>query len=201
MTKRVAAAVEAALDPGEQLLWSGAPDRKVMLKTMGWERVSQLVKLAREVAFFGLLGAVVWLNRDKFGGTGSDGAFSEAGLMIVAVAVVAMITAIALGKNLRARRHLAGLAYGITDRRLLILLRGEVIESATPERLGAVQMVEREGAPGYHDILWGGRKLDLPVKRNIDRVDLERARIGFKALRDGPSVMERVEALRSGSSV
>ena len=39
----------------------------------------------------------------------------------------------------------------------------------------------------------------IASRLDVIKVDLERARIGFKALRDGPSVMERVETLRSNS--
>ena len=33
--KQTAAAISAVLEPGETVIWSGEPDRDVMLKTMG----------------------------------------------------------------------------------------------------------------------------------------------------------------------
>ncbi len=188
MSNANAAAISAVLEPGETVIWSGEPDREVMLKTMGKRKSLPFGQLL----FLAIIGGVVWLNREQL----SVLAISP-NLLAAVGFTVAFIWLIQYMKRRQAQGHVETLNYAITDRRVLIVRKGQVYQSVTPENMRWVELVERIGAEGYYDIIWNRRPIQKSSDSTPSPTDIERSRVGFKALRDGPAVMERLEAWRT----
>ncbi|MEM1434736.1 MAG: hypothetical protein AAGG11_11815 [Pseudomonadota bacterium] len=185
------------LNSGERLLWSGAPNREVMLSTMGKGKKPNYTFALAAVAFAAAFG---WMNREQLSGFKLDelvGSFTITPLAYGLIPVVATIALIYRWNAGQAKRYVDSLAYAITDQRVLIMYRGTEIESYTPSQLQQAKIEERAGAEGYYDIVWGGRSLPRSSdgKAQTSPLNLERTRMGFKALRDGPMVMERIQSL------
>lgn len=91
----------------------------------------------------------------------------------------------------------ASLTYGITNNRLLILRDG-VIEEEFVVSAVHPKLVERLNAPGFGDIIWGKRALNRNHGhgRRASPLEIELSRIGFKALADADSVIQKIEAWR-----
>jgi len=193
MSQDPRAAVEAVLEPGEKLLWSGAPDREVMLKTLGKKKNSPFFTLL----FFGVIAAVLWTQRDLLGMVLSGNMVVPQNMWMPLAGFAALAGIIFFLSRRQATGHVDNLAYALTDRRLFILRKGEIMESRAPAEMKWVELRERRGAEGYHDIIWAKR----PIRRSSDSgkaspLERERSRIGFKALADGPAVYERIEQWR-----
>lgn len=192
MTNDPRTALQSVLEPGEQLLWSGAPDPEVMLATLGKSKSGPM----RYVIPLVILGMFAWVLRDSFDGIQNSGFFSG-GMLLPLVGIAAFAGLILFFNRRQATGHVHNLAYGITDRRVLIVRKGEVIESRTWGQMKWVELRERTGAEGYSDIIWKTRQISrgssdsppTPLQR-------EQARVGFKALVDGASVYERIEQWR-----
>lgn len=181
-------ALTGVLEPGEAVLWSGRPDVDVILRL---RRRRGLV--GKGVGFAILAGAVAWAARggllDFFSW---DLALEPRFLVPAAVVVVGMPLLSALG-GWRFRRYVASLDYAITDRRLLVLEHGEIVDDYPPERVGQVTMRPRGREHG--DVVFG---LHLRVgslgHRTRDPVLREREVVAFKALRAAEEVRDRVES-------
>ena len=147
--------------------------------------------------FFGIVGGVLWLNREQLGQLVTSGLLVSPSLLAAVAFATAFIWLILYLKRRQARGHVETLNYAITDRRVLIVRQGEVYESVTPDKMSWVELVERPGAEGYNGIIWDRRRLRHSSDSTPNSNELERSRVGVKALRDGPAVMERLEAWRA----
>jgi hypothetical protein len=187
-------ALEAVLEPGERLLWSGAPDRDVMLRTLGRRSTS----VVGPIIIVAIIAGIAWSQRDLMGSLSLGGLGMGPDAVLPIVAVLAVVALIIFLNRRQATSHVDHLAYGLSDRRLLIVHRGKILDARRPGDVTWVELQEREGAPGYSDIIWatrmarGGSSDSRP-----SAVERERARVGFKALRDGRSVFERIERWRA----
>lgn len=195
----------AILESDERLVWSGGPNREVMLKTMGKNKkrnYSFLLVLAAFIFVFG------FLNQGQIGGlmagdpTESLTLESLTPFLLGAVLLVGTLTFIFQVNARKSRRYVDSLAYAITNRRALIVYGDGKIDSFSPTELKEAKVEERMGAEGYYDIVWGSRGLPSGTDGKAERNPLnwERTRIGFKALRDGPDIMARIERLQRGQS-
>ena len=200
MSSRTSPDFSAILEPDERLVWSGGPNREVMLSTMGKNKKRNYSFLIVLAAFFFVFG---FLNKGHIGGlmTGSP-TESLTPFLIGAVLLVGTLTLIFQLNARKSKRYVDSLAYAVTNRRVLIVYGDGKIDSFSPAQLKEAKVEERVGAEGYYDIVWGGRGLPRGTDGKAQRNPLnwERTRIGFKALRDGPDVMARIERLLVGES-
>lgn len=206
MTDTHRAAIEAVLEPGETLEWSGGPDPVVMKKTLGkrpvrgakvkWAIILIVVIVllwsARDLPLMDMITAAPGMIRESQGT--SVGGLS--GILPVLI-VPLIIFGIFWLRRWQASAHVDNLSYGITDQRVLIVRKGEIYEAWNPSELRRWKMNERAGARGFHDIIWDRRRLrgggDDHRPSPLER---EQARVGFKALPDGPAVVARLDAWR-----
>jgi len=207
MTDTHRAAIEAVLQPGETLEWSGGPDPAVMKKTLGKRRrkywkaelgiliivvVVVLSMAPRDLPLVGMIKSAPGMIAESLG-TSAEGVTG----FLPVLAVPLIIFVIAWLKRRQAAAHVDNLSYGITDRRVLIVRKGEIYESWNSAELQRYEMNERVGAQGFHDIIWDRRRTS---GGNDDHrpsaLELEQARVGFKALSDGPAVLAQLDAWR-----
>lgn len=87
------------------------------------------------------------------------------------------------------------LTYGITNNRLLILSNGVIEEEFLVSEVHP-KLVERLNAPGFGDIIWGKRVLHSHHESRPSALEIEKSRIGFKALPDADLVMQKIESWR-----
>lgn len=198
-------AIEAVLNPGEKLEWSGGPDQAVMRKTLGKRR--------RRFPFveLGIVAIIGWVLFNQFGDiewSGFSGAlpgmaseklqssvdWDNSYLWLLIFPVVA--GGIVFLNRRQAQDHIENLSYGITDQRVLIVKKGKIYESWTPSELREYVMNERVGAKGHYDIIWDRRRVDTSGDSTPSALELETARVGFKALPDGPAVLAQLDAWR-----
>ena len=182
------------LDPDEQLLWSGAPDVETMTKTMGggkrrrhWTAPFAIAVLLA-VALY-IAPQALGMFQDRFG----------AAWVLVPLSVLAIWSLGNLFYSNISKRYARSLAYGITDKRLLILKSGKVELEFPPARVKWVERRDRVGAPGLSDVIWE----EHPVRRSGDSrttnpVTIESAKIGFKAQPNGEELVQRIESWRQG---
>jgi hypothetical protein len=81
------------------------------------------------------------------------------------------------------------------NNRLLILSNGVIEEEYLVSEVHP-KLVERLNAPGFGDIIWGKRVLHSHPESRPSPLEVEKSRIGFKALADADSVMQKIEAWR-----
>ncbi|MEE4172733.1 MAG: hypothetical protein V2I57_00595 [Xanthomonadales bacterium] len=206
MTDTHRAAIEAVLQPGETLEWSGGPDPVVMKKTLGKRKrkfplaglgiavivVVVLVMNAGDVDWAGMIRAAPHMAAEAME-TRTTGLSGYLPFLIAALVVGGIFWL----RRRQAGAHVDNLSYGITDRRVLIVRKGEIYESWNPAELQRYEMNERVGAEGFHDIIWGRRRLSHSSDDSRPSpLELEKARVGFKALPDGPAVLARLDAWR-----
>lgn len=149
-----------------------------------------------------LIGAFLWLNQEQLGGLTFEKLTQSLTPSLALLPIVAGFVLLWRFQGRQARRYVNSLAYAITDQRVIILYDGKDPESYTPSQLERAKLEERAGAEGYYDIVWGGRAMTTNAEGRVisNPLNLERARMGFKALRDGRDVMARIESLCNGQS-
>jgi hypothetical protein len=181
------------LEPGERLLWSGAPDQRAMVR--GSTASNQLVA---GLAIPAVAAAAAAVLRDTL-----VAAWAQAPLaVLIPSSFIAFFAGLSLLRWRRFRRYAASLAYGLTDRRLLILRNGAVDRETSPGEVKHVERQDRRRAPGFSDLIW--ERLPPPSSssggavRNLDPVRRERLEVGLKALANGEEVLERIRAWRRG---
>jgi hypothetical protein len=184
--------VSAYLEPGETVLWSGRPDTDAALAQFAPWKVRGLIVV------LGGVGGVAFLLR----GTLDLGSVADVVALLrsepqflVPIAVVAFAPVLArvlkFDNASRLRRHFDSLTYAMTDRRLIIVEKGEA-QSFGIEDLAKLRV--RERGPGCGDVVFGdGRTMSSGGGRG-DVIARERWRTGFKGLPDAESVLRRVEA-------
>ena len=206
MSEHHRVAIEAVLGPGETLEWSGGPDIPIMKKTLG-KRKRKLPLI--EIGIVAIIVVVVMMNSGEmslgggmFGGCAGDTEFpvdEEGGWGLENLWLLVFplfFGGILYLRKRKEKQHVENLSYGITDRRVLIVRAGEIIESWSPAELQEFAMHDRVGADGYYDIIWHRRAVRHDSENTPSPLQLERARVGFKALPDGPAVLARLEAWR-----
>ncbi len=193
-------AIEAVLNPGERLEWSGGPDQEVMKKTLGRRR-RRFPLLG--VAVLAIIAVIAFSSSEDLDSSGLlaaaggqvAGGFDPAYLGLLLVPVFAGL--ILYLNRRQASEHVENLSFGITDQRVLIVRKGEVIESWSPAELQHYEMNERIGATGFHDIIWDHRPVPSSSDERPSPLQIERSRVGFKALADGPAVLSLLDAWRT----
>ena len=182
--------VRAVLEPNERIVWVGQPhvDAAVPEGSSG--------PALRLLLSLGVTGAVAYVAVRALGSEGplDPGVLLESRPFVLwaLVAVVLLplgLRAVGLDGRSRLRRYFEGLAYGITDRRVLVLDGNDVL-AFTADTLSSPTVVPR--AHGYADVIFahnretgdGGRD---PVRR-------ERARVGFKSIPDAERLRSTLEA-------
>lgn len=196
MSKNHEHSLEAVLEPGERLLWSGAPDQAVMKKTLG-KRKSSVFNL---VFFILVLGAIALGLRDQLPGIGQlnvTGLAISSNMIVTVFVAIAFIAVIVFLKRWQTSAHVDNLAYGITDQRVLIVRKGKIMVSRKPSEIQWLELQERRGAKGFSDIIWEVQRASSSTDSTPSPLQRERARIGFKALPDGAAVMDRLERWRN----
>ncbi|MEM1111251.1 MAG: hypothetical protein AAGI11_05025 [Pseudomonadota bacterium] len=179
------------LQPGEELLWTGEPDREVMLKTLGKRKQGLFVPLVAAA----VVGIFVWANWETVADLEITGLPVSADSFLPLVGAAAFIGLIFFLRRGSDRGHVESLFYGITDQRVLIVRKAELYEAVTPDKMQWVKLEDRLGAKGHHDIIWDKRRIP-GSQENPTPLQIEQSRIGFKALADGPAVMAQIEAWR-----
>jgi hypothetical protein len=116
-------------------------------------------------------------------------------LVPAAVILIGVPAAVAF-TSWRYRRYARSLSYAMTDRRLLVLERGKIVDDFPPERLS--QITVRRRARGFGDVVFGrhydaGYDAGSEVRWGRDLVVRERDVVAFKALRDPETMRQRVE--------
>ncbi len=187
--------VSQALESSEKLIWSGQPDVETMAKTMGrrHQRWNWRVPLAAAILIGGALyiaPQALRMFQDRFG----------AAWVLVVLSPLALALIINYLRSGRSRRYARSLAYGITDKRLLILEDGKVTLAFRPSQVKWAERRDRAGAPGLSDLIWEEHRLSSTGRSGgtNDPVQLEAARIGFKAQPNGEELLQRIESWRQG---
>jgi len=183
--------VRDVLEPGEELLWFGGPD--IEAGAEGGRR-------GGVAGFFVVLAGVVGLTYYQTNQLGmSIGetfrtilANNPAALYGLAGVVVFLIAARAFGFDSRGRlrRHFAKHAYGLTDRRVIVI-EGKSVSTFAPDNLDQPRVVRR--ANGYDDVVFGTRRVGSGSDgRTRDPIRLESRTIGFKAIPDAEEMRVRL---------
>lgn len=90
----------------------------------------------------------------------------------------------------RLKRHFAGHAYGLTDRRVIVI-EGKAVTTFAGGELDRPIVVER--ANGYDDVIFGRRRIKTGGdSQTRDAVQLERRTIGFKAIPNAEEMRVRL---------
>ncbi|GEM_PF-2635009 len=207
--------VKRCLEKGEKLIWAGCPDPDAFQKGLvrpyfitthnaflDNRLFRRLVKTILVIAFL-VFFVVPIFTRD--GGFVVATPFGDESTVLWILALPVIFYAFRYLNIFRRNdwkgrgyAHAKGLSYGITNKRLLILRDGVIEEEFTVAEVSP-KLNERLNAPGFGDIIW--RKRRLRHRHNDTRpspYEIELARIGFKALPDAESVMQKIAAWRKG---
>ena len=186
--------VSQVLEPDERLIWSGTPDVEVMTKTMGGRK--------RRLHWTALIAVVVLIAGLMYTAPQTSGMLqSPLGSTWIIGAGLALATLL-LGRlyySTISKRYARSLVYGITDQRLLILENGKLELEFSPARVKWVERRERFGAPGLSDLIWEEHLVHRSgTSRITNPVQIESAKIGFKAQPGGEDLLQRIESWRQG---
>lgn len=206
--------ISRCLEQGETLSWAGKPDTKAFLKglfTTGFGANNVILgnPLPRRIVAFFAFGAVIailitWLVRK---GILIPMEFSQlspiyVGLFISLFVLAAFRKSSALKSsswNGRERDYVESLTYGITSQRLLILRDGIIENEFTVSEVHP-KLLERKNAPGFSDIIWGGRQWGQgggsDSRSTTSPFERELNRVGFKALADAEIALQRIDSWR-----
>lgn len=183
--------IRDVLEPGEELLWYGAPN--IEAGSEGGRRGGGL-------PFFVVLAAVVGLAWYQTAATGMPAleafrAVIESNPMFL-YGVAGILGFIALSRifgfdaNGRLQRHFAKHAYGLTDRRVIVI-EGKDVTTFAGDQLDQPRVVAR--ASGYDDVIFGSRRTSSGSDgRTRDPIQLERRTIGFKAIPNAEEMKTRL---------
>ncbi len=206
--------VKRCLEKGEKLLWAGRPDPEAFQKGLVRpyfitthnaildNRLFRGVFKALLAIFILLFVVVPIFTRD--GGFVVATPFGENTVYLWALLLLPVLFYVFRYFNIyrrngwkgRGHAHAEELSYGITDKRLLILRDGVIEEEFTVSEV-TPKLNDRLNSPGFGDIIWGKRS--LRHGRSDYRpspYEIELSRIGFKALADAGSVMQKIETWR-----
>lgn len=171
--------VEAELDPGEELLWLGGPDRWGLFRATPFVVVLFLVVGISTYISAGS-GLTLWEYAARLLGT-MGLAPHLAGLGLVG------LFAVFLGLSLRDPRPRWN--YVVTDRRLLTFYRGEKLREANIGRMNRLRVLQ--GIEGrlrnVGDVLWS------PVTNVESNSGPDRGRHGFRGIRDPKIWQQRLQ--------
>ena len=194
---------EEAIEPGERIIWAGRPDVEALTSEARRQRgLGGFVKgLARPLAIL-LFAALVWAYMNGLDLASAmdllSAAVRNAGAEGV-VAPLAFLGFVGLILALQARtagkfiEWARGLTYAITDRRLLILLDGEIETELEPGQVKKMRL--RNRTEGFQDLVFA-EKLRGGSSGKGSLTAREKRRIGFKALPDAERIQELVERWR-----
>ena len=165
-----------------------------MLKSLGKRKPSRVLN----VAIIAIIGSIVWSQREQLGQLQVGGLGGETALPVPLLALAGFTALILFLRHKQYTGHVDQLAYGITDRRVLILHKGKVLDERSPDQMKWVELRDRPGAEGYSDIIWETRRISTSTgDSQTTALEREQARVGFKALREGRAVFERIERWRA----
>jgi len=177
----------AVIDPGEKLLWAGEPAADVMIRMrLGrwWAWTVTGLSLPLVTYWWAARSGRLQLPR-------TDAMLVPSFLVPVAVILIG-IPALMAFTSWRYRRYARSLSYVMTDRRLLVLEHGKIVDDYPPERLSRITV--RHRAPGLGDVVFGRHYYaDSGMQRTRDPVVRERRVVAFKALPDPDAMRQRVE--------
>lgn len=181
--------VSAVLEPNERLLWAGQPAAHIIIR--GFRR-RQLVGLWIALP----IAAAVTLWATARGGP-IDALFRDLLLqprfLVPATAVALVMLILRYVSYRRVARYARSLSYAMTDRRLVVLEHGKVVDDFPPERLS--RLAVRRRAHGYDDVVFGQHARAAGETRGTrDPVLRERNVVAFKALADAEAMVARIEA-------
>lgn len=194
------------LEEDESLLWAGQPDVDAMV--MGSRRLQgAMLWPARIVVTLGLLAAVVMafaegapeenLGLIQVGGFGLQP-------MPLIVAIILAASAYDLWKQpTRFVEWVKGQSYAVTDRRVLVLQDGDVVETYSILEVGAAERLPKRRVKGFFDIVWGRRgHRGSRTRRGRDRRAEVMSFLGFKGLAetDSERAMAALDELRRASA-
>ncbi len=206
--------IDRCLEDGEKLIWAGRPDTQAFLNGLfktGFGTGTRILgnPLTRRIfmsLFFGTIIAVSisWIVENGILVVMNFSQINPVYLSpIIALFIFAAFRSGSLMKtdswNGREQDYVESLTYGITNQRLLILRDGAIEEEFTVVEVNP-KLVERKNAPGFSDIIWGGRVWGgsgVSHQRNPSAFYRELNRVGFKALPDADVVLQKIESWRT----
>ena len=208
LTRRMSPQSLAAsvLEDDESLLWAGQPDVDAMV--LGTRRVpGAMLWPARIVVTLGLGVAIVMAFAE---GAPEEnlGLIQVGGLdlqpMPLIVAMILAGSAWDLWKQpTRFVEWVKGQSYAVTDRRVLVLQDGDVIETYSILDVGAAERRPKRRVKGFFDIVWGRRgHQGSRTRRGRDRRAEVMSFLGFKGLTENESqrAMDALAELRRASA-
>ena len=183
--------VRDVLEPGEELLWYGGPD--IEAGAEGGRRGGAAGFL---VVLAGVVG-LTYYQTNRMGMSVGETfrlilANNPMALYGLAAVFALLIAARVFGFDSRGRlrRHFAKHAYGLTDRRVIVV-EGKSVTSFRGDQLDQPRVVER--ANGYDDVIFGTRRVGAGTDgRTRDPIRLEQRTIGFKAIPNAEEIRGRL---------
>jgi hypothetical protein len=177
-------------EPGEHILWTGRPNSEAML---GRHAGRFWIQVALTSV---LIGGTAWLAARTFRAPALEPALLDALLdarfLVPAAVVLIVIPVLFVVLRKRFVRYVHSLTYGMTDRRLLVVERNEIVDEYRPEQLGRVHI--RRRTRGFGDVNLGRRSTARAGARGSrDAVQREREYVGFKALPDAEAMQATIE--------
>lgn len=193
--------LRSAIDPDERLLWSARPDPRAMIDGIaGLPPVfTRVAKIVLPIACACLVIAILSDHWPSI----QDGSFAYAALNADAFRVIGAVVLGAVSYRLwfdtdGYEDWVSRLAYGITDRRVLVLESGGIVEEYTAADISEPQIRPRRFT-SHADVVWGRRvRIGGRDRNGRNRVKAEKLLLGLKGLSevDCDDVVRHIKNLR-----
>lgn len=183
--------VRDVLEPGEELLWYGAPNVEA-----GAEGRARGSSVPFFVMFAAVVGLFVFQSREPGVPLVETLRFLvvENPAFLFGIAAVfgffVVMRLVGMDPRSRLRRHFSKHAYGLTDRRVIVI-EGKTVTTFAGDELDQPRVVER--ANGYDDVIFGTRRTGTSNGRTTDPIQRERRTIGFKAVPNAGEMKARLD--------
>jgi hypothetical protein len=174
--------VEAVLEPGERVLWTGGPNVSAVLRRWWWKAWGGLA-----LAFAVI--AVTLRGLHLFDWSAMIAGEAELRFYVMAGALL-LIPVMVLGNMALLTRWARSLGYALTNRRALVLEGGQVAEALGPDEVTELGL--RHRARGHDDVMLARRPRYSGGRTTYTPIMIERSDVAFKGLPDAEVVLGTV---------